>query len=88
MVIVVAFPFALVAGLVSKGRKSTPEEFAALLKRLASGTEGERDWDELESVPLRDNRLEALRQEAVRVPMRDRVSLRVLATKALQLPRP
>jgi hypothetical protein len=84
--VVVVLPFAFIAGLVSKGRKSTPEEFAALLHRLANGTEGERDWDELESVPLRDSRLEALRQEAIRVPQDDRARLSLLATKASHLP--
>jgi hypothetical protein len=66
--VIVALPIAIVANLFSKGRDCSPEEFAADVQKLADGTEGERDWDVLESVRLKDPRLEAIRQEAIAVP--------------------
>jgi hypothetical protein len=89
--VVVAFPIAVLAGLFSKGRQSTPEEFAATLMKFAGGTEGERDWDVFESVPMRDARLEAIRQEVMQMdlPLRslDRTKLSLLAEKARTLSR-
>jgi len=85
-IVVVALPVAIVAGLLSKGRKCTPEELAADLDVFASGTEGEMAWDRLESVPILDPRLEGIRREAmaVNLPLRaeDRDLLGRLAVKA------
>lgn len=86
LIVIVAMPFGLIAGLLSKGRNCSPEELAADLKKLAEGTENERDWDRLESVPIADQRLEAIRQEAIAINFppqeADRATLGRLATKA------
>jgi hypothetical protein len=63
--IIFAIPIALVAGIFFKGRNCTPAELAADLQKLADGTEGDMGWDELESVPLKDPRLEEIRCEAI-----------------------
>ena len=89
LIVIVAMPFGLIAGLLSKGRNCTPEELAADLKKLAEGTEDERDWDILESVPIADQRLEAIRQEAIAVNFppqeADRAKLGRLVLKARAL---
>ena len=74
-------------GILSKYRKCTPEELAADLRKFADGTEGDRDWDDLEcGGPFEDPRLEAIRQEAMHVelPLRpeDRIMLGALAFRA------
>jgi hypothetical protein len=83
--VIVMLPAAFAAGLLSKGRKCSPEELASELKKFATGAEGETDWDRLESVPMRDPRLEAIRQEAmtVNLPLQaeDRAKLGLLAAK-------
>jgi len=88
-IVVVALPVALVAGLLSEGRKCTPEELAADIDEFVSGTEGEMAWDRLESVPILDPRLEGIRREsmAVNLPLRaeDRDLLGRLAVKARAL---
>src|SRR5688572_23965244 len=86
---VVAIPLALIGAAIGrKGRKCTPAELASELKELAAGDMS--FWDQLECVPLRDPRLEAIRQEAMAVdlPFReeDCVLLRRLAVKATALP--
>jgi hypothetical protein len=82
----VVIPIAVVACLFSKGRQSTPAEFGAALRKFADGTEGERDWDEVESVPMRDAHLESIRQEVMQMdfPLQsaDRNKLIALAEKA------
>jgi hypothetical protein len=82
--IIAALPIALFAGLFLKGRKCTPEELALELRRLAEGDMS--GWDELECVPLKDRRLESIRQEATKVelPLRaqDQATLKALAEKA------
>jgi hypothetical protein len=89
LIVIVAMPFGLIAGLLSKGRNCTPEELAADLKKLAEGTEDEWDWDILESVPIADQRLEAIRQEAIAVNFppqeAERAKLGRLALKARAL---
>ena len=47
-----------------KGRICTAEELAAELQALAGGRDGQVDCDRLECVPLRDARLEEIRQRA------------------------
>ncbi len=72
--LILAFPVGLIAaifskmgemaGIFSKGRKCTPQEFAAELQKFADGQEGPRDWDYLESVSILNAQLEAVRREA------------------------
>jgi hypothetical protein len=86
--IILAMPIALMAGIFFKGRNSTPAELPADLQKLADGTEGDRDWDELESVPLKNPRLEEIRRAAVALappgPI-NRVKLAELAQQARNL---
>jgi hypothetical protein len=81
---VVAIPVALIAGIRFKDRKCSPEKLASELKALAAGDMSY--WDQLESVSIRDQRLEAIRQEAMAValPFRpsDRAKLVELALRA------
>jgi hypothetical protein len=87
--VIVAFPFAVIAGLLSKGRNCTAQELAADLQKLSDGND--ECWDCLESVPIKDPRLEAIRQEALKVNLplgaEDRAKLGELAaqTRALGL---
>jgi hypothetical protein len=71
--IVVALPIALVAGLwqtLMGGANTSPEELAAMLRRIAVGNgDWGGDWDELDSVPLRNAKLEAIRHEACTVSL-------------------
>jgi hypothetical protein len=87
--VIVAFPIALMAGLFFKGRNCTPEELAIDLQKFSDGIEDAMDWDELESVPLKNPRLEAIRQEAmdVNLPLRpeDRTKLGELAARTRTL---
>ena len=81
---IAALPLAVIAGILFKRRKCTPEEMASELNELAAGNMN--GWDRLESVPIKDPRLEAIRKEAMAVclPFRseDRALLRHLAAKA------
>jgi hypothetical protein len=70
-----------------KGSKRTADELASTLRRFADGAEDPYDWDDLEcGGPIRDPRLEAIRQEAMTVdlPLRpkDRAKLGELAVRA------
>ena len=86
---IVLLPIAIVASFLPKGRKCSPAKLAAKLRKFADGTESEWDWDDLECVPIRDPRLEAIRQEAMTVspPLRaeDRTKLGPLSAKASAL---
>ena len=81
--VIVALPVAVVGGLLSKGRNCTAQEFAADLQELSDGND--ESWDRLESVPIKDSHLEAIRQEALKVnlPLRaeDRAKLGGLAAR-------
>jgi hypothetical protein len=63
-----ALPFALVAGLFSRPRTCTPEELASDLRKIAAGT-SEMAWDNLESVPIADLHLEAIRKQAMTIKL-------------------
>ena len=81
----IVLPFAVIAGLISRrGRNYTAQEMAAQLQRLAQGDMS--GWDDLEcGGPLRDARLEALRQEAMTVELPLRPQYRAkLADLSLQ----
>jgi hypothetical protein len=85
--IVAAIPLAIISGIFSRSRKCTPRELASELNELAAGEMG--GWDQLECVPIKDPRLEAIRQEAmaVHLPFReeDHQLLKHLAAKAAAL---
>ena len=71
--VILAIPLAAIAGIWQwwKGGASTsPQELADMLRRVSKGTGWDShrgEWDELDSVPLRDARLEAIRKEACAV---------------------
>jgi hypothetical protein len=73
LLIIFALPIALVAGLRQTfmgGANTSPEELAAMLRGIAGGSgDYDGDWDELDSVSLRDVRLEAIRREACTVSL-------------------
>ena len=87
----IALPIALIAGLLP-GKKTvdrTPEDVAGYPRDFISGTGGEWDWDDFESVPITDPRLESIRQRAARAapPNPDLEALRKLASEAEGLAR-
>jgi len=69
---IIAFPFAILARLISKGRDCTAEELATELQALADGRDNSVDCDRLECVPIKNSRLEEIRREAALLiqPMR------------------
>jgi hypothetical protein len=85
---VLAIPVAIVAGLISKKRELEPAQLADILRRIADNKIGD-EWDEFEHVPLKDDRLEAIRLRALPLcgkpgPV-DGGELRRLATEAAAL---
>jgi len=91
LLVVVAVPLALAAGLFSRPRKCTPEELAATLRRIGDGLDSNNEWDDLEcGGPLADRRLEEIRREAMTVDLPlgpdDRAKLIRLAERAANLP--
>ena len=88
-VAVVTFPFAVMVGLLSEGRrKCTPQQLAGELARLGAGDMS--GWDRLEcGGRMRDPRLEAIRQEAMAVSLpfrpQDQAKLAELSQKAARL---
>jgi hypothetical protein len=80
---------AAIAGIFDRGRKCTPGEFAEELRKFADGRDSEWDWDDFESVRLRDPLLEKIRQEALitAIPLTDgdKAKLRMLAERADEL---
>jgi hypothetical protein len=85
----IALPVALVAA-VWPGKKTndrTPEEVVRFIEDFLNGTGGEWDWDEFESVPIADPRLDALRRRAALAgpPGHDEVTLRTIAAEARAL---
>jgi hypothetical protein len=67
---IILLPVALVAGIwhtIRGGANTAPDELAEMLRGVAKEGDDSGYWDELECVNLRDVRLEAIRQEALRV---------------------
>jgi hypothetical protein len=94
ILVLVAIPVALITGLwqlMRGGADTSPQELAAKLRRMADGRDHRSDWDELECVPLRDARLEAIRQEVLMIdlPLRSEGRLKLVEladrTEMLQL---
>ena len=70
--IVPLLPVALVAGIwhrIRGGANTAPDELAKMLRGVANEGDESAYWDELECVNLRDARLEAIRQEALKVSL-------------------
>jgi hypothetical protein len=59
-----AIPLALIAGLFARPAARTPQDLLALLEEYLNGTDTGA-WDELESVPIADPALEAIRRRAI-----------------------
>lgn len=57
-IIVLAF---LVAAVLGRKRKVTPQQFADELEKHLLGTEGKWDWDDVTSIAIADDRLELIR---------------------------
>jgi len=87
---IIALPIATIAGLFSKGRNCTPIQLAADLRELSEGRKGAYGWDEMECVPLKDPRLEAIRLEAIRMAWslkpEDLLKLKEFADRAEAIP--
>ncbi len=60
----VAIPLALIAGLFARPAARTPQQLLALLEEYLNGTDT-RAWDDLESVSIADPALEAIRRRAI-----------------------
>jgi len=82
----VAIVPALIAGVLARKRKldRTPADVAGFIRDFVEGTGGEWDWDEFESVPISDPRLDEIRLKAVQAgpPNPDLETLRLLVTAA------
>jgi hypothetical protein len=85
----VLLPVVAILGLFDKGRVIAPVDFATLLRRIADDTIDD-EWDEFESVRIRDKRLEAIRLKAFpfcgRPGIVDGKALYALAAEAEALP--
>ena len=66
MLLPIAIPLALLANLLplKKTVDRTPDDVIGFIEDFIDGTGGDWDWDEFESVPITDARLDALREEA------------------------
>ena len=90
---VLLLPILLPIGLIAQllpGKKTTdrtPEDVAGFIQDFVDGTGGAWDWDEFESVPITDPRLDAIRQRAgfAGPPNPNLEVLRSLASEALGL---
>lgn len=87
----IALPIALIAGLWP-GKKTidrTPDDVAGFIRDFLARTGGDWDWDEFETVPITDARLDDIRRRAARAgpPNPDLEALRRLATEAEALGR-
>jgi hypothetical protein len=69
--------------------RRTPEDVAQYLRDFIEGTGGERDWDDFESVPIADPRLDAIRRSAAKAgpPGADLEQLRLLLVRAERIAR-
>lgn len=67
LLVPIAFVAAIIGRLFGLGaaRDRTAEEVVRYLRDFIDGTGGDWDWDDFESVPIRDPELERIRQEAV-----------------------
>lgn len=67
LALAVALPVALLARLwpVKQTVDRTPEAVAKILRDFLEGTGGPYDWDDFESVPITDPKLEDVRRRAV-----------------------
>jgi hypothetical protein len=74
LLVIVALPVALLAGLFGSREKRNPDEVAAYLRNFIDGKGDDWDWDDFISVPIADQTLEAIRQRAaaVELPLTDR----------------
>jgi hypothetical protein len=74
LLVIVALPVAVLAGLFGSREKRNPDEVAAYLRNFIDGKGNEWDWDDFTSVPIADQTLEAIRQKAAAVdlPVTDR----------------
>jgi hypothetical protein len=55
-----------VLSLISKRRnRRTPGEVADAIKKHVNGTEGQWDWDHFTSIPIADERLDAIRLQCI-----------------------
>jgi hypothetical protein len=64
-IILLAIPIILVLNLLGLNKSSDgPDYVAGYLERFVAGTEGEWDWDDFCSVPLKDERLDSIRERA------------------------
>jgi hypothetical protein len=70
--LMITFPLAIVAGLLSKPQPKSAGALVDDLERLIEFAEGRRDWDldEFEAVSLADPELERIRLAAVRAGSR------------------
>ncbi|AYV45768.1 hypothetical protein CFHF_11870 [Caulobacter flavus] len=66
LTLAVALPVALLARLwpFERAVDRTPEAVAAILRDFLEGTGGPNDWDDFESVPITDPKLEDIRRRA------------------------
>jgi hypothetical protein len=53
---------AYVSGRLYRGRVISPAEVRATLERFVAGSSSGYEWDDFISLPIRDQRLEAIRQ--------------------------
>jgi hypothetical protein len=89
LLVLVALPAAVIAGLVGSREKRDAKQVASYLSNFING-EGEAwDWDDFVSVPIADPALESIRQRAaaVELPTTDRglSTLRQLLVEADRL---
>jgi hypothetical protein len=62
IVVLAIVPFFRLLTFISKRRnRRTPREVADMIEKHIDGTEGSWDWDEFTSVPIADDRLDAIR---------------------------
>ena len=77
LLVIVAVPVALIAGLVSTvfglKAKLSAAEVAKYLRDYIEGTDGEWDWDDFTSVPIADPQLDDIRRKAAEVTAPDTV---------------
>ncbi len=91
----VIVPVAIVVKLVSmpfeRPIERSPEEVADFPREFIEGTGGDRDFDDFESIPIADPRLDSIRERASRVtePMTEEglATLRALLAEAEALAR-
>lgn len=87
LLVIVAVPLALVAGLVSMvfglKAKLSAAEVTRYLRDYIEGTGGEWDWDEFTSVPIADPRLDDIRRKAAEVTAPDTEEAQVVLEKLL-----